>query len=224
MCGNSMSSPVVIPAATKHTATVIFLHGLGDTGHGWAAALAAIKAPHIKYVCPTADVIPVSLNAGFRMPSWFDIASLSFDGEEDEAGIKAASEKLQSMVESEEKQGIASNRVIIGGFSQGGAVALYSALTMSKPLAGVVGLSTWLPLHKQFPEALKGNKETPILQCHGTADPMVKLPFGEMTSQTLSKMNSKVTFKTYKGMAHGSCDEEMRDVQIFINKNLPPLE
>ncbi|XP_002732463.1 acyl-protein thioesterase 1-like [Saccoglossus kowalevskii] len=223
MCGNTMSSPVVIPAASKHSATVIFLHGLGDTGHGWAAAFASIKSPHIKYVCPTADAIPVSLNAGFRMPSWFDIESLSFDSKQDEAGIKASTEKLQQMVADEESAGIASNRIIIGGFSQGGAVALHSALTLAKPLAGVIGLSTWLPLHDQFPGAIKGNTNTPILQCHGTADPMVQFQFGEMTYQNLKAMNCRVEFKQYKGMSHSSCDEEMKDVQEFIDKHLPAV-
>ncbi|XP_077991117.1 acyl-protein thioesterase 1-like isoform X2 [Glandiceps talaboti] len=225
MCGNIMSAPVVIPAASKHTATVIFLHGLGDTGHGWAAALAAIKSPYIKYICPTADPIPVTLNAGFRMPSWFDITSLSFNDEEDVEGITKATQNLQGMIEAEEKLGIPSNRIIIGGFSQGGAVALHSALTLSKPLAGIIGLSTWLPLHKQYPGVLKpDNKDTPILQCHGSSDPMVQYKYGELTNTKLKEMNSKVIFKTYPGMAHGSCDAEMKDVEEFIRNCLPPQE
>lgn len=93
----------------------------------------------------------VTLNSGFRMPAWFDLKTLEVNGPEDEAGIKKAAESVHAMIELEEKNGIPANRIVIGGFSQGGALALYSALTFSKPLAGVMALSCWLPLHKSFP-------------------------------------------------------------------------
>ncbi|XP_072023127.1 acyl-protein thioesterase 1-like, partial [Amphiura filiformis] len=95
MCGNSVSSmetPVIVEPMGTHTATVFFLHGLGDTGHGWGQQMNEIKAPHIKYVCPTAKQIPVTLNGGMKMNSWFDIKSLSFDSAQDEAGITGASD------------------------------------------------------------------------------------------------------------------------------------
>lgn len=95
--------------------------------------------------------MPVTLNNGFKMPSWFDLKSLEARGPEDEAGIKKASESIQSMIDAEEREGIPANRIVLGGFSQGGALALYTALTYKKPLAGVIGLSCWLPLHKSFP-------------------------------------------------------------------------
>lgn len=213
---------VIINATSKHTATVIFLHGLGDTGHGWSQMFQMIRQPHIKYVCPTANTIPVTLNMGMRMPSWFDIKGLSPDSNEDECGIKQASQHLESLITAEEEQGIARSSILIGGFSQGAAVALYTAMTSPKsPLAGILALSTWMPLAKSFPQAFSGNKDTPILQCHGDSDSVVSRQFGELTAQLLKTYNSKHDFKLYKGMDHSSCDEEMKDAKEFIMKCLP---
>lgn len=212
---------IVEPVKGNHTATVFFLHGLGDTGHGWGTQMNDIKEAHIKYVCPTASMIPVTLNGGMKMPSWFDIASLSFDSQEDEAGILKAAENLKSWVAEEEKNGIPSSRIVLAGFSQGGAVALYSALTMDKPLAGIAGLSTWLPLHKSFPGALKGSKDYPILQCHGNADPMVNFAFGQLTGKKLKEIGKNHTFKEYSGMGHHSCPEEIDDLKNFLRQVLP---
>ncbi|KAJ7326562.1 acyl-protein thioesterase [Desmophyllum pertusum] len=186
--------PVIVQATAKHTASLIFLHGLGDTGHGWSAGFEEIKMPHVKYICPNAPTNAVTLNHGFKMPSWFDIKSLQFS-EEDEAGIKDSAVKIKAIIEEEIKNGIPSNRIVLGGFSQGGALALYTAFTMEKPLAGILALSSWLPLHQSFPQALKGNKDIPILQCHGTIDPVVNVTFGEMTATVLSKLCSNTSFR-----------------------------
>uniref|UniRef100_A0A1B6DWN5 palmitoyl-protein hydrolase n=1 Tax=Clastoptera arizonana TaxID=38151 RepID=A0A1B6DWN5_9HEMI len=217
-----MSTPVVIAATAKHTATVIFLHGLGDTGHGWASAIAELRQPYMKVICPTAPTMPVTLNNGFRMPSWFDLKTLEVSGPEDEAGIKKAAESIHGMIEAEEKDGIPANRVIIGGFSQGGALAIYSALTYRKSLAGVVGLSCWLPLHKSFPAALAAaNRETPVFQCHGDCDPIVPYIWGQLTASALKNIVKNSEFKSYRGMMHTSSEEEMHDVKLFVEKALP---
>lgn len=215
------TTPVVIAATTKHSATLIFLHGLGDTGHGWASAIGEIRQPYMKVICPTAPTMPVTLNNGFKMPSWFDLKSLEARGPEDEAGIKKASESIQSMIDAEEREGIPANRIVLGGFSQGGALALYSALTYKKPLAGVIGLSCWLPLHKSFPAALADNKDTPILQCHGDCDPIVPYKWGQLTASILKSIVKNTEFRTYRGLMHSSSDEEMKDLKAFIEKILP---
>ncbi|XP_074002620.1 acyl-protein thioesterase 1 isoform X4 [Numenius arquata] len=214
MCGNNMSAPLpaIVPAARKATAAVIFLHGLGDTGHGWSEALAGIKSPHVKYICPHA----------------FDIIGLSPDSQEDEAGIKQAAENVKALIDQEVKNGIPSNRIILGGFSQGGALSLYTALTTHQKLAGVVALSCWLPLRASFPQGpISGvNKEIAVLQCHGDCDPLVPLMFGSLTVEKLKSMinPANVTFRTYSGMMHSSCVEEMTDVKQFIDKHLPPVD
>nr|XP_056709965.1 acyl-protein thioesterase 1 isoform X2 [Euleptes europaea] len=196
MCGNNMSAPLpaIVPAAKKATAAVIFLHGLGDTGHGWAEAFAGVRSPHVKYICPHAPVMPVSLNMNMAMPSWFDIIGLSPDAQEDETGIKQAAENVKSLVEQEVRNGIPSHRIILGGFSQGSINCV--------------------------------NKDIPILQCHGDCDPLVPLMFGSLTSEMLKTMlnPANVTFKTYSGMMHSSCIEEMMDAKQFVDKHMPPVD
>uniref|UniRef100_A0A672N7M7 palmitoyl-protein hydrolase n=1 Tax=Sinocyclocheilus grahami TaxID=75366 RepID=A0A672N7M7_SINGR len=196
MCGNNMSVPllseaVTVPGTEKETAVVIFLHGLGDTGHGWADTMTSIRLPYIKYICPHAPRIPVTLNMKMTMPSCIDHSFFSI---------------VKAIIDHEVKNGIPSSRIILGGFSQGGALSLYTALTSQQHLAGVVGLSCWLPLHKTFPQAASGsgNKDTPILQCHGEMDPMIPVQFGAMTAEKLKTIISpqNVTFRTYPGLMH----------------------
>jgi len=222
---SNMSLPVVVNAApNRHAATLIFLHGLGDTGHGWAASLAEIKPPNLKIVCPTAAAQPVTLNGGMSMPSWFDLKSLDISGPEDRAGIISASENIHKLIDSEVSSGgIGHNRVILGGFSQGGALAIYSALTYKHTLGGIIGLSCWLPLHTDFPNSLQaGNAETPLLQCHGNADPIVRYNIGEKSSEALSKFMSNSSFHSFRGLGHSSSEEEMEKVSEFISKYIPP--
>ncbi|XP_062377490.1 acyl-protein thioesterase 1 [Sardina pilchardus] len=230
MCGNNMSAPLpaIVPAARKASAAVIFLHGLGDTGHGWAEAFAGIRTPHVKYICPHAPIMPVSLNMSMRMPSWFDIVSLSPDAAEDESGIKRAAENIKALIDQEVKNGIPSTRIVLGGFSQGGALSLYTALTTSQKLGGVLALSCWMPLRHSFPQAAADtcNKDVPVLQCHGESDPLVPLVFGRLTVEKLKTLlnPANITFKTYPGMPHSSCPQEMDDIKGFIETRLPPID
>ncbi|KAK3580973.1 hypothetical protein CHS0354_007001 [Potamilus streckersoni] len=215
----TMSAPVVVAATARHTATLIFLHGLGDTGHGWADLFRSLKLSNLKCVCPTAPIQPVTLNGRMRMPSWFDIFDLSPQGPEDEEGILNASNLLKNLIDEEIQKGISSERIVVGGFSQGGAVALYTAFTQEKPLAGIIALSTWMPLHSKFPAVVKGNRDIPILQCHGKQDPLVPCKWGEMTAVLAKGLSNKLEFKTYN-MMHSSSPEEMQDVKDFLVKLL----
>ncbi|XP_006795075.1 acyl-protein thioesterase 1 isoform X2 [Neolamprologus brichardi] len=195
MCGNNMSAPLpaIVPAARKATAAVIFLHGLGDTGHGWAEAFAGIRIPHVKYICPHAPIMPVTLNMRMNMPSWFDIYGLSPNANEDEAGIKRASENIKALIDQEVKNGIPSHRIILGGFSQAAANS--------------------------------ANKDMHVLQCHGDADPLVPYAFGIQTAEKMKGLinPANITFKSYRGLPHSACPEEMVDVKRFIEKQLPPI-
>ena len=129
---------------------------------GWASAMAQIRPAHVKVICPTAPTMPVTLNNGFRMPSWFDLRTLDVGGPEDVDGIKSAARNVHDMIEKEVHAGIAPSNIMIGGFSQGGALALYSALTYPQKIAGVVALSGWLPLHKNFPKDMKCPNELEV--------------------------------------------------------------
>ncbi|XP_041811826.1 acyl-protein thioesterase 2 [Chelmon rostratus] len=230
MCGNNMSVPLLSEAVTvsgkeKETAAVIFLHGLGDSGHGWTETLTGIQPPHVKFICPHAPQMPVTLNMKLMMPAWFDLIGLSPDSPEDESGIKKAADNIKAIIEHEAKNGIPTNRIMLGGFSQGGALSLYTALTCQHQLAGVVALSCWLPLHKSFPSASSGNKNLPILQCHGEVDAMIPVQFGAMTAEKLKSIVNPqmITFKTYPRLPHSSCPQEMAAVKEFIEKYLPRI-
>jgi len=156
-------------------------------------------------------VAPVTLNGGFRMNSWFDILGLKPDAPQDEAGIKKSSQILMDLVQQEVQAGIPTNRIFIGGFSQGGATAFYTALTAPHKFAGVIALSTWLPLHHNFPAhvtELESKKQTPILICHGDSDPMVPIDWAKLTHVKLESMGfGNIAFKTYRSMGHSSNEQ-----------------
>ncbi|KRZ29228.1 Acyl-protein thioesterase 1 [Trichinella pseudospiralis] len=195
---------------------VIFLHGLGDTGFGWSPLFQKqFQFPHIKFICPHAPIMPVSLNSGMRMHSWFDIVGIGMNAAEDE--------DVQNLIEEEMRNGIPSHRIILGGFSQGGALALYSSLTFNKRLAGIMSLSCWLPLHRQFSlDNISINKITPILQCHGEDDQLVSREVGQATAELLKQLCSSHKVIFYPGMSHTYCAQELDDMKHFINSNLPP--
>lgn len=159
-----------------------------------------------------------------RMNSWFDLKSLDPNHPEDESGIRSATSKIHELIAEQEQNGIPHDRIILGGFSQGGALAIYSALKYPKKLAGVVALSCWLPLHKKFPgQAEQVNTKIPFLQCHGDEDFVVPLTWGQASNRVLSNFldDNKYQFKVYKGLGHSSDSDEMNDVFEFIKTNLP---
>ncbi|XP_039268646.2 acyl-protein thioesterase 1-like [Styela clava] len=228
----SSSGECVVNATGKPTGLVIFLHGLGDTGDGWCSLFETIRQKNVKYVFPHAEKMPVSLNMGMRMPSWFDIKSLDMSGEEDEAGITKSAERIRELIKKEQKAySIPSNRVILGGFSMGGALALYTGLTHKEPLGGLILLSSWLPLREKFSKSQDEfslvNQTCPIFQGHGEADPIVNIKFGSITHEVLHKARKAagqsdppVQFNTYKHLGHSSSDQEMKDVLQFVQKHL----
>ncbi|CAF1147165.1 unnamed protein product [Rotaria magnacalcarata] len=227
-----MSAPPAIIAATaKQTASVIFLHGLGDVGASWREAIETYRihkaVPYVKFIFPNAPTQRVTLNMGMPMPAWFDIYGLDKNAREDQAGIEKSSKLLNELVEEEIKNGISPERIIVGGFSMGGAVAIHAALTSPHTLGGVVALSTWLPLSTTFPQALvSGDKKInlPILQCHGDQDTLVQLQWARLTEQGVKAMGFKqYAFKEYRNMSHESCHQEMDDVSKFIAQNLPKI-
>lgn len=160
---------------------------------------------------------------GMRMNSWFDLRSLDPNDPEDELGIQTACKRIHELIEDQQKQGVASERIMLGGFSQGGALSLYSALTYPKKLAGVVALSCWLPLNRSFPSAAsEANKSMPILQCHGRDDFVVPYAWGKASELVLSSFHDKTkySFKEYPGLGHSSSAGELRDVVQFVNAHL----
>lgn len=209
---------------SKATSALVFLHGLGDTGHGWCDILSEMDIPKMKIICPTAPHMPVTLNGGMRMPAWFDVFHLGEGKRYDEEGLTKASSEVHTLLESEVLEGIDPSRIFLGGFSMGGALAVYSSYTHSKDLAGIVALSCWLPADKSaLLSRMKSNKTTPVLQCHGDADPTVKYEGGVMTSELIKSFNPKNhEFKTFRGMGHSFCPGEISDIKDFITRLIPP--
>jgi predicted esterase len=217
-----MNTPIKVQPKEKATASLIFLHGLGDTGHGWAEQFRELSLKHIRCICPHASMKPVTLNGGMIMPSWFDIKGLDPNSPEDEEGVKAASKELQSLVNKEISEGIPADRIIIGGFSQGGCVALYTAFGTDIQVAGVLALSTWLPLNKHFLDDSmpKYNRDVPMLQCHGPFDSVVSHRWGKASHDIIKSFNPSAQFMSYTDMYHCSSPEEMQDVKAFLEKVL----
>ncbi|KAF4985626.1 hypothetical protein FDECE_16430 [Fusarium decemcellulare] len=227
-------APLVFPAASRHTATVIFVHGLGDTGHGWASAVEnwrrRQRLDEVKFILPHAPQIPISVNMGMRMPGWFDIKQLGGNVDtlirnEDVEGIKLSQQYFHDLIQEEVAAGIPADRIVLGGFSQGGAMSLLSGLTCTSKLGGIIGLSSWLLLSKSFSEMVKPtdpNRQTPIIMFHGAEDPIVPVQRGKLSADLLKELGYDVTWKTYPGMGHSACLEELDEVEAFLLKQLPP--
>ena len=160
------------------------------------------------------------------MPAWFDLLTLDPRGSEDEAGIKKAYGWVQQIIESEISAGIPPEKIIIGGFSQGGALALYTGLNTTHKIGGILALSCWMPMHQQFmaekSKAAEGQQPSypPVLQCHGDCDPVVPYKWGQLTSTLLKSLKLDHEFKSYRGLGHSSGDEEMEDVRKFLTEKL----
>ncbi|KAK0565126.1 hypothetical protein OC861_003922 [Tilletia horrida] len=223
---------VVPPASGKATATVIFSHGLGDTGAGWADVAQMLSARpklrNVRFILPHAPLQPVTVNMGMRMPSWFDIVSLEdVNGSEDEKGLLESRERISKLIENEVSQGIPASRICVGGFSQGGAISYLTGILHPTPLAGIVALSTWIPIRNYITKNVPSNPIPPIFHGHGNADPVVQYSFGRRTVEFLQTpkdagglgvSKDKITFETYPGMPHSACAEEIEDVGKFLDK------
>ncbi|KAJ4135862.1 hypothetical protein NW768_003464 [Fusarium equiseti] len=227
-------APLVFPAASRHTATVIFVHGLGDTGHGWASAVEnwrrRQRLDEVKFILPHAPQIPISVNMGMRMPGWFDIKQLGGDVDslirnEDAEGIKRSQQYFHELIQEEINSGISPERIVLGGFSQGGAMSLLAGLTCTSKLGGIIGLSSWLLLSKTFADMVKptdANRQTPVMMFHGEEDPIVPCERGKLSADLLKGLGYDVSWKTYPGMGHSAVLEELDEVEAFLRKQLPP--
>ena len=208
-----MNPLIIESSSSKAVATLIFLHGLGDTGQGWATAVKylARSLPNFRFVLPTAPTRPVTLNNHFPMPAWYDIYSLSNHNHKvDEAGILESQDKIIELVQSEKQSG---QKVFVGGFSQGAAIALQVGLQCSD-VSGVVALSGYYALPKL---AIK-NQQIPILMAHGTSDSIVDYSWGQKSCEALKSKSIDVRFKSYPGMGHESSMDELNDVSAFLNE------
>ena len=202
---------------------VIWLHGLGADGYDFKPIVPELNLPEnnrIRFVFPHAPQRPVTINAGVVMPAWYDLTSMDFTNHEDADGINTSSKQIIELLEQQQSTGIDSKQIVLAGFSQGGAIALHTALRYDKPLAGIMALSTYLPLVQTFPAELsKTNRSIPILMCHGSHDPVVPHHLGEDTKYFLEQENYKVDWHSYP-MQHSVCPEEINDISQWLKKIL----
>jgi len=227
----TMSKPtsLIIPAVKKHTATVIMAHGLGDSGAGWVSLAEnwrrRQKFDEVKFIFPNAPAIPITVNFGMQMPGWYDIVEFGdLQAGQDEKGILKSRDYFHTLIASEIEAGIPSNRIVLGGFSQGGAMSIFSGVTSPTKLGGIFGLSCYLLLHNKLKEFIPSdnpNKETPIFMGHGDSDPLVKPEWGQMTANYLGKNGWKVDLKM--GLEHSALPEEIDDVEKYLNERIPPV-
>lgn len=201
---------------------VIWLHGLGADGNDFPPAV-----PHlgldpelaVRFVFPNAPSIPVAINGGTVMPAWYDIRAGDLRKRHDEDGLRRSAAHLERLVERENERGIPCERIVLAGFSQGGAVAAYTALRHPERLAGLVLLSTYLVAEGTIEaERSAANRDVPIFQAHGTADPMVVPERGTEARDRLIELGYSVEWRTYP-MEHQVCLEELRDLGLWYGVN-----
>ena len=203
--------------------SVIWLHGLGADGHDFPPIVPELGLEAelaVRFVFPHAPTIPVSINGGMPMPAWYDILGLDFDQRHDEAGIRRSAERVRALIEREHARGIPSERIVLAGFSQGGAIALFVALREKEPLAGIVALSTYVVLPKALEvERSPANQRTPIFQAHGTLDPVVAFERGRSAREELARLGYTIEWHQYP-MEHQVCLEEIAALGTWLAARL----
>jgi len=221
-----MSEPlelIITETGSNPNAAVIWLHGLGADGNDFVPVVPELGLPAdlpVRFVFPHAPIIPVTINNGMSMRAWYDILSMDRSTPQDRVGIHANAEKIVALLEDQHAQGIPYERIFLAGFSQGGALALHTALRFAHKLAGIIALSTYMPLHDDFlAERKDANKDTSILMVHGTLDPVVPHAFGKSSYDFLKEHNQAIDWHEYP-MQHQVCMEEIIVIGEYIQKQL----
>jgi phospholipase/carboxylesterase len=205
--------------------SVIWLHGLGADGHDFAPIvpeLAQEDLPALRFVFPHAPVRPVTLNQGLPMRAWYDAYGIARDSHEDVAGIRAAGRAITALIQREQDRGVPPEHIVLAGFSQGCAAALYTGLRFEHRLAGVIGLSGYLPLRNTTAaERHPSNADTPVFLAHGSQDPVIPVDFATISRDTLAELGQPVEWHVYP-MPHAVHPQEIEDIHAFLVRVLNP--
>ncbi|KAI9016577.1 Phospholipase/carboxylesterase/thioesterase [Phycomyces nitens] len=220
---------IIIEPTAKHTATVVWMHGLGEISLDWSFLAEELSAafPYVKWFFVTAPTDYLYYFMGTEIPSWFTINSLKREDADNESydGISSSAGIIQVVIKEEIENGIPADRIVIGGFSQGGALALFTGLTTTHKLAGIMNCSGWLPmLNKIQSMTSDANKKTPILMTHGDADKVVALAYGQECAELLKQLEYDVEFKSYPDIPHSILGQEVLDISSFLKKTLPDIQ
>ena len=221
-------SPDLLPCIETETApdpraSVIWLHGLGADGNDFVPIVPELRVPGslpVRFIFPHAPVRPVTINNGFRMRAWYDISAADLNNRADIAGVQQSARQVAALMDREKQRGILPTRIVLAGFSQGGAIALYAGLRYPERLAGIIALSTYLVAADGLAaEASEANRGTPIFMGHGMADPVVRFEWGEASRQALVAAGHSVEWHTYR-MEHSVCIEEINAVSAWLQRVL----
>jgi phospholipase/carboxylesterase len=213
---SDLPEAIEIETGPSPRASVIWMHGLGADGHDFEPVVPELgmpAAPAARFVFPHAPVQPVTINGGIRMRAWYDVTG---DGRQDAAGIRASQARVEALIGRERSRGIAPGAIVLAGFSQGGAMALHTGLRHPEPLAGILALSTYLPLPDTLAqEASQANRNLPIFMAHGTQDPLIPLSWAARSRDHLTSLGYAVEWHEYP-MPHSVCAEEITDVGAWL--------
>ena len=212
---------VVVDSGPNPTFTIFWMHGLGADGHDFEPLVPELLddgMPPIRFVFPHAPVRPVTINNGYRMRAWYDIIGIDKRAAEDFEGIVASTEAIVALIRAENARGIATSRMAVAGFSQGGELALHLATRYPEKFAGVIALSCYLPLARHFAtDRANANLATPIFMAHGVQDPVVPVSLGDDSRRILEGTGYRVEWHTYP-MPHSLCEPEVADIRAFLKR------
>jgi len=212
----------VEPPSSPADAAVVWMHGLGADGHDFPPIVAELGLPAdhgVRFVFPHAPRIPVTINGGMVMRAWYDILTMDLERRCDADGVERSAQHAADLVAHEREQGIPSERILLAGFSQGGAIALHQGLRHPEPLAGIVALSTYLPVPVEEGDLSPTARATPVFQAHGTMDPMVPSQRGEAARERLTELGVDVEWHDYP-MMHQVCLEEIEALGAWLRRRL----
>ena len=217
----TLKSVILEPPASPD-AVVVWLHGLGADGNDFVPIVPELGLPAnhgIRFIFPHAPTRPITINGGMVMPGWYDIIDAQLRREEDLDGIRESAHAVRVLLEQQIAQGIDSQRIILAGFSQGGAIAYYLGLRFDQALAGIIALSTYVPALADLQAEINTFADVPIFIGHGTHDPLVPESLGRDANSALSALGREVSYHSYP-MEHAVCLQEIRDIGAFIKTRL----
>jgi phospholipase/carboxylesterase len=214
---------IELETAPGPSASVIWLHGLGADGNDFVPIVTELRLPPaaaVRFVFPHAPVRPVTINNGMRMRAWYDIAAADLNNRADIAGVRQSQGEVEALIAREESRGVPAKRIVLAGFSQGGAIALYAGLRHAERLAGILALSTYLVQADKLPaEAAAANRDVPIFMAHGSADPVVRFEWGLASRRALEANGNPVEWHEYP-VEHSVCLEEVRSIGLWLARVL----
>jgi phospholipase/carboxylesterase len=216
---------VIIEPAASHRASVIWLHGLGADGHDFELIVPELRLPDthgIRFIFPHAPIRPITINGGMAMRAWYDVKTQDLRREEDADAIEESTQIVNRFIAAEINASIAAHRIVLAGFSQGGAITLHCGLRYPQRLAGLIALSSYLPLSGRLAaEKSTSGKTVPILMLHGVFDPVIPMQAGLQSRDLLKQAGYDVEWQTYP-MQHSVCLEEIQHIGRWLEKTLAP--